>query len=137
VKLTKTKLKKLIQEEFEKVSDTGRGAKRGSAYHKPHGDPTAPDLGRLVTDTDKLDPQFQAVFDALSPDSQGKAIFSDDNNFNYIIVTNPTGMYSLAKINFREGTYYLSSPVERGHMRWSEKELNDPAEVAQMIEEIL
>jgi len=135
LKLTKSKLKKLIQEEFEKVSDTGRGAKRGSAYHQTHDEVTG--LGRLVTDTDKLDPQFQAVFDALSPDSQGKAIFSDDNNFNDIVVTNPTGMWSLAKINFRAGTYYLSSPVERGHMQWSEKELTDPAEVARMIEEYL
>ena len=62
MKLTKSKLKKLIQEEFEKVSDTGRGAKRGSAYHQTHDEVTG--LGRLVTDTDKLDPQFQAVFDA-------------------------------------------------------------------------
>ena len=135
MKLTKAKLHQLIKEEFEKVSDTGRGAKRGSAYHKTHDEMTG--LGRLVTDTDKLDPQFQAVFDALSPDSQEKAIFSDDDNFNDIVVTNPTGMWSLAKINFRAGIYYLSSPVERGHMQWSEKEFNDPAEVAQMIEEIL
>ena len=112
MKLTKAKLHRLIQEEFEKVSDTGRGAGRGSAYHKTHDEMTG--LGRLVTDADKLDPQFQAVFDALTPDSQEKAIFSDDDNFNDIVVTNPTGMWSLAKINFRAGTYYLSSPVERG-----------------------
>ena len=135
MKLTKTKLQQIIKEELEAVTDTGRGSKRGSAHHKTHDDVTG--LGRLVTDADKLDPQFQAVFDALSPDSQEKAIFADDNNFNDIVVTNPTGAWSLAKINFRAGTYYLSSPVERGHMRWSEKELNDPVEVAQMIEEIL
>ena len=135
MKLSKSRLRQIIREELGGMTDTGRGAKRGSAYHQTHDEMTG--LGRLVTDADKLDPQFQAVFDALSPDSQEKAIFADDNNFNDIVVTNPTGAWSLAKINFRAGTYYLSSPVERGHMRWSEKEFNDPAEVAQMIEEIL
>jgi hypothetical protein len=135
MKLTKEKLQKIIKEEIEKISGTGRGVKRGSAHHVVHDTMTG--LGRLATDVDKLEPQFQAVFNALSPEAQEKLIFADDDNFNDIVVTNPTGMWSLAKINFRAGTYYLSSPVERGHMRWSEKEFNDPAEVAQMIEEIL
>jgi hypothetical protein len=135
MKLTKAKLKKIIQEELENISNTGRGSKRGSARHDVHDTMTG--LGRLSTDTDKLDPQFQAVFDALSPEAQRIAIFDDDNNFNDIVITNPTGAWRLAKINFRDGKYYLDSPIEKGHMRWSEKELVDPAQVAQMIEEIL
>jgi len=135
MKLTKEKLQQIIKEELDKISDTGHGGKKGSSRFDVHD--TVTGLGRLSTDADKLDPQFQAVFDALSPEAQKIAVFDDDNNFNDIVITNPTGAWRLAKINFRDGKYYLDSPIEKGHMRWSEKEVVDAAQVAQMIEEIL